>query len=347
MGDICHFRIEKADAEVTSKGLLVRVYYPANPVYSDKRLGESLEFGVSTFTNLIGNGCSELASKEFPLNSIGGGALYLFNDGKIVCHRRDRHAPTHPLLHGVCSGFPDKAGKVASAEELYAVGLRESVEECLFITRSSPQKILAPRDGLELAKKTAKNLGLELELVACDFQTLRGQDTLEVYDDSGRNLFTANGLIDFLYETQTAMNLSCVRLLPFSSREAVPLDAEGMKKDGKFIHFNRESYIIPLSDLNGRMFGDVLDNPEVYQANISRGKPNFHTPLYSPPYLGPDCVKVNHPHVWAPDNLLTRALDYLGVKGYAGKWKEIELWKEKSRLERRSLIPKRLVNQSG
>lgn len=345
MSEIYQFKINRADARVTQEGLCVRLYCPKKPTYTADRLQENMEFGVTVFRQLIDEGYSSLASDRVPLNSVSGGALYLFNDGKIACHRRDRYAPTHRLLHGTCSGFSHQREEIYSAASLHAVGLRESVEECLFITRESPQQLIVPREAQELTLQTAKNLGIHLEHMVADFGVLPCTDVLEVYDEEENFLFTTRALVDFLYETQTAINVSTIRTLPFSSKEVLPLDAEGMMKNGRFIHFNRESYIIGLDELMNKEFGDALENPEVHQVRVIDGEPHFYSPTYHSPYLGPGAIEVTHPHIWAPNNLLTRALDALGVESYKGKWKEIELKKETYRLQGRSLISPRFLGR--
>ncbi len=69
-------------------------------------------------------------------------------------------------------------------------------------------------------------------------------------------------------------------------------------------NFNREAYILSLNEA-AKSFGSILENPEVYQTRIRQGIPELYTPSYDEPYLGPEKVPVIHPHIWAPEDLLT------------------------------------------
>lgn len=222
-------------------------------------------------------------------------------------------------------------------------GLRETAEESLLITREKSPRLVVPNDSKEYTLESAKRLGIDLKPLYVDVETMEPGDKLEVYYEDGEHIFSARAFLDILYESGTSLNALQIRKVPLASEEVLPIDAEGMIKEGKFVHFNRESYLINISDIEGKEFGSILENPRVFQTKIENGFPKIFTPDYVKPYLGPDKVKVNHPHIWAPENLLTVCMDALGVKGYRGKKLEIELWKEKSKKDGRSLIPEDIL----
>lgn len=132
-----------------------------------------------------------------------------------------------------------------------------------------------------------------------------------------------------------------LRKLPISSEEVIAIDAEGMEKGGKFIHFNREAYFIPLKEINNKRFGTPLNNFRVSQLDhIDQGKPFVRLPSDEKPYLGPEGVSVTHPHLWAPEDMMVVCLAGLGIEGYKGRNRlELELEKTKARKEGRSLVP--------
>lgn len=341
MPEIYHFNIYRADAVLNdNESLRVRLFYASNPKPITSRLKENLPFGVSTLERLLKEGCADLANGDNPFKPAAVAAMYVLNDGKIICNRRDKEAPTHPLYHSIHGGYPQTKEEIYTAKGLEDAILREIAEECLLITNDKKPWLIVPNDAKKHTLWTAKNLGLNLPLRYIDVETLASKDTLEVYDESENLIFKLGSFIDIAYESQTNLNVQQVRLLPVSSDEVSPIDAEGMIKSGKFLHFNRESYIIDQKEIENREFGSVMQSPEVYRTRIDGGIPKLFVPSYELPYLGPDKVLVASPHIWAPDNILVVGLDALAVAGFKGKKLEIELWKERMKFEGKSLIPK-------
>jgi len=343
--EIYHFKVHKAEAELDGQcRMTVRLFYPKNPEPIDRRLPENLAFGVGVFEALERNYFANIADTDNPIKPASAGSLYVLKDGKIVCHRRDKFAPTHKLYHSAYAGYTQAPEFVYSANGLRQTGLKESAEECLLITTDASPWLVVPNDSKDYTLEAAKRLGLNLRPRFVDVEVFEPTDTLEVYYEDGEHIFTTRAFLEFIYESQTSLNALWLRRFPLSSNEIHPVDAEGMVKDGQFQHFNRESYVIDPSEVANISFGSILQRrPRVVQTRIESGIPRVYKPEYKEPYLGPDKVPVVHPHVWAPEDLLVRTLDALNVPGYAGKWREIELWKERSRLERRSLLPQEVL----
>ena len=348
MPEIYQFPIHKADAEVTDKGLKVRLFYPPNPM-PEKRLPENLQFGVQVFEDLVKVGHAEIADAQNPIGPCGGGSIYILNDGVFVCHRRDAKAPGHALYHSGYSGWPDSREAVFTADGLEATWMRESAEEGLLVTRDAIPRLIVPNDSRNETLESAKRLGLELKPRFVDVERVEPYDTLEVYNHTQNLIFRTKANLHFIYESMTSLNGVALRRFPVASEEVFPIDAEGMTKpDGKFIHFNRESYVVSPDEVKTNQsgtFGRILKNPRVFRTRFENGIPHVYTPEYTEPFLGPDSVTVVHPHVWAPENVLCRALDALGVDGYKGRWVEIELWKERSKLEGKSLLSEEVLKK--
>ena len=343
MPEIYQFKIHKAEAAYEDNKLTVRLFYPKNPQPIEKRLAENLPFGISVLESLLAGRQTQIADENNPVGPSSAGSLYVLSDDVFVCHRRDKFAPTHKLYHGAYAGYADSKQAVYSEQGIVQTGIRETAEECLLVTKDKTPRLIVPNDSKEHTIESAKRLGLDLQPRYVDVEILEPRDKLKVYNADGELMFTARAFIDLLYESATSLSALQIRKLPLSSEEVFPIDAEGMIKDGKFMHFNRESYMIKLSEIQEKSFGSLLNNPRVFQTKIENGIPRTFTPEYSKPYLGPDKVEVTNPHVFAPEDLLTVCLDALDVNGFKGKKLEIELWKEKSKLKGNSLLPKEVV----
>jgi len=340
MNEIYQFKIYDADATMENGGITVRLFYPRNPKPIDRIIKENLPFGVSVFERLIRDGYSGIADEKNPIKTASAGLLYLLEDGKFICHRRDKDAPTHKLYHCANGGYTKSKESLYTEKGLEETGIREAAEECLIVTREEEPRLVVPNYSSvfpTVAKATAKNLGLNLEPKYTSAEVVEPTDTLKVFDADENLIFKHKTFIDFIYESSTSLNVLDVLKLPFSSKEVMPIASEGTEKDGKFIHFNQESYVIHTSEIANKPFGCILENPKVYKTRIEKGKPIIYRPDYAEPYLGPDGVQVTDPHVWAPEDMLVRTLNAIGVEGY--KWMEMELWKEKMKLEGKSILP--------
>ncbi len=336
MAEIYSFQIDKADASVETvagkRHMTVRLFYPTNPQVETKRMPENLDRGIEVFNNLLTTGYSEIN----PMKPASAGSLYVTKDGKLIVNRRDKGAPSHPLYHSAYAGFAATREHVCTAEGLRQNGLRESSEEVLLITRDKNPWLVVPRDSEPYVVEAAKKLGIDhLPKRVVDVKTRQPSDRLEVYDEDGRPIFSLPVDLEFIYESQTSLNALWIRDFPLSSDEVLPVDAEGMMKGDKFIHFNRESYILDPRELSYRAFNDALKNPQVFTTNFEEvegrkvPRPTKKTD-YERPYLGPDKVEVVNPHVFAPEDLLRRTLDALGIEGFTGQynWMAWERWIE-------------------
>ena len=263
------------------------------------------------------------------------------------------------MYHSAYAGYTHSKEFTFSGEGLVQTGLRETAEEVLIMTNEAKPKLIVPNDSKEYTIESAKRIGIDIDKVKpmfIDVEELEPSDELEVYWENGELIYKVKAFLDIIRESQTSINSLQIRKLPFSSEEVVPVDAEGTpKKDGGWNWFNRESYMIPISSIENRPFGSILENPRVYQTRIVNGIPEVYTPEYNPPYLGPGIelvlkdgsslpgirapVEVTHPHLFAPENLLATVLDGLGVGGYKGRKVHIEKWKEECMLNKIPLLP--------
>ncbi len=342
--EIAIFKINKAEATYQDGALGIDLFYPKNPQLLTKRLDGNPGFGVAVLEKLLEKGHAKVASLDVPLKPADGGSVYCFNDGVFLVHRRDKGAGVHKLYHGAPGGYTDSLDSTYSEKALIATGLRESAEENLLITQDNPPWLIVPNDSRDYTLAAAKTLGIKLKPYYVDVKTLPSRDRLRVFNDDGGLIFQSygKGFLDIMWDDSTSLSLMQVRLMPFSSEEVLPIDAEGMMKQGRFIHFNRESYLILFSEVSGKGFGTPLKDFRVYQTRFEGGKPIVYTPEYTRehiPFLGPDGVFVTHPHIWAPENHTTVCLDALGVPGFAGRRLAIELWKNQCKVSGESMVP--------
>lgn len=336
------FHISNGSLSMGNDGLVMKLTYPDNPKQIHGRLPENLSFGINAYKKLRVNGRAIIANEENPARPPSAGSAYLFEDGKMVACRRDMDAPTHKMYHSAYAGFPENFEAVGSSNGITQTALREIAEECLLVTQEKNPRLIVPKDSIDYTLASAKRVGLDLPIRYVDVDWHDTSDRLEVYDEQGRLLFSHKALLDIIFESETSVNALHLRRIPLLSEEVYPVDAEGIMRDGKFIHFNRESYLLDPANMSGMKFGEIMVNPTIFQTEIRDGKPVVYTPEYIQPFHGPDGVIVINPHVWAPDNQLVRYFDALGVGGY--NWIEMELSKEIAKHEGRSLLPKSVLS---
>ncbi len=345
--EITQFKVYKAEAFRENNSLTVKLYYPRNPEPLYKRLDENLQFGAFTLEKLLKEGYAEIANRENPIKPPSAGSLYILQDGNIIVHRRDKFAPIHKLYHSAYAGYTNSLEFIYTEMGLLETSLRETAEECLLITRDKIPKLIVPNDAKEFTLESANRLGIDIEPIYVNPETLEPTDRLEVYYEDGEHIFTTKAFLDLQWEASTSISALQLRKLPLSVEDILPIDAEGIEKDGKFNHFNRESYFISLKEIKNKKFGNILESPQVFKTEIKNKIPSIFTPVYERPYLGPDKVEVVNPHVWAPEDLLSTCLDALEVEGYKGQKHNIELWKIKNKLEGKSLMPKEVLVEHG
>jgi hypothetical protein len=349
------FKIPHAEATYDNGALTVRLYYPNKPEELTKRLPGNSVFGANALETLLREGYARIATPECPIKPADGGSIYLFNDNVVLVHRRQfplGKNSVHNFYHSAPGGYTENLNATRSEEGLIATGLKETAEEQILFTRDYPHWVIVANDLKEYTLQAVKNLGLDEyfgnRLKFVDVENLPSSDILEVYDEDKNKIFTSKGkgFLDPMWDNSTSLSLMQIRKLPFSSEEIFPIDAEGMVgKDGKYIHFNRESYLIPLSELADKPFGTPLENPRVHKTAINQNTiPLFvYSPSYSEPFYGPDEKRVNHPHLFAPENHFIVCLDALGVPGFKGRRLDWQLWKEKCIRDNICMIPKEFL----
>ena len=333
MSEILRFNVTQADARIDQEGnITVNCYYPRNPELISSRAKEDLPWGIHTFEKLLREGYAPLMDQNHPFVPPSAGSIYLFDDQRIVIHRRDRDAPTHKLYHSISAGYPSTTEEMFTAAGLKNLALRESAEECLLITKDKKPWLIVPMDSKEYTLASAERLGLNLKPRYVEVETVSPTDTLNVFYEDGAPIFTFSTFLDFIYESSTSFNALQIRQFPLSSQEVQSIDAETFRGQ----HLNRESYLIGLEEVVP--FGQPLPHPQVYQTQINDGIPHLVPVTKEPPYFGPDLVETKHLHLFAPDNLLVRLLDALAVPGYKRNWIQIELWKEYTKLAGENLL---------
>ena len=342
------FKISKADATYENGNLTVNLYYPKSPVELNARLPGNSAFGAKALEKLLKEGHAEIASSEVPIKPADSGSIYRFSDNVVLVHRRrfplGRNS-IHNFYHSAPAGYTDELNATFSEEGLIKTGLRETEEEQIIVTRDRKKFQIVRKGSKEYALKTAKNVGIDLPILPIKMETLPSNDELNVFWEDGEPVFTSRGkgFLDFLWDTTTSISLMQVVSVPFPSSLIYPIDAEGITRDGKFIRFDRETYLIPLSEIANKQFGTPLKTFEVYQARIENGTPEVYTPEPTKPFYGPDEKIVTHPHIWAPEVHTTTCLDALRVSGFAGRRVAIQLWKERCVLNKESMIPREFL----
>ena len=347
--EIYNFKVPRAEAEFRDDGLRVRLYYPPREQLEEipGRAPEQLDFGIGVFEQLLASGMAIAADQTHPLRPSSAGSLYLFDDDVICCHRRDRGAGVHRLYHSPSGGFANSREFTYSLEGLEAIALRESAEECLLITRDEKPWLIVPDDSKDYTIRSAKRLGINLDLRIVKPEIIPSSDTLEVYEDDKELFIARNVCVSLLYESATSLTTLLLRKLPLSSEEVVAVDAEGIEKAEKFIHFNREAYFIPLKEINNKRFGTPLFDFRVSQlGSVLDGRPFVRQPRDEKPYLGPEGVTSSYQHLWAPEDMMVACLAGLGLEGYRGRNRlELELEKTRARKDKRSLVPSEYLIQ--
>lgn len=343
MEDILYFKVFNAYAEYNNDSLKVRLFYPEKPEEINKRLPAELEFGISVLERLTKTGYSEIADSNHPVHPAGGGSLIIFEDNKLACHRRDKFAPVHKNYFSAYSGYPNSHDALYTKEGFLESCLRETAEECLLVTREPNPRLVVTKSLKHFSLETAERLDINIPVIEVSEKLLEPNGRLYTYDYHGDEIFSVDGFVDIMYDVATSVNVLQIRQLGISSEEIYPIDAEGMIKDNKFIHFNRESFLIHPYEIESLKFGHPLENQIAYKTNFKNGNPEVYK--YQPEEnLGPGATPVTHPFLWAPENLLCNCLDGLEVKGFKDNKLQIELWKEKTILADKnrgesSLIP--------
>jgi len=329
MPEIYQFKVTRAEAEYDGESLTMKLWYPANPEIITGRIGANPEWGMEVIDNLLTKGHAVLANKQNPVKPPSAGSLVVFNDNAFVCHRRDKYAPMHKMYQSSSSGFPQDRESIFTKKGLLETAVRETAEETLFITKDIGPRLVTTPALAHHSKESAERLGFDLKTYQVKEELAESKDRLEVYDHHGDLIFSVNTFLDMMFDTDTSLNILQIRKLDIASDEVLPVDAEGMFKDGKFMHFNRKSFIIPFNTIVNQDFGHPLVNPQVYQTRLGNSEPEIYTPEPKE-FLGPGATPVTHPYLFCPENLLTVSLDALGIEGYDGEKLYTERWKDET-----------------
>jgi hypothetical protein len=314
------FKVPYATAELDGKGVKVRLSYPDNREKLKERLPANPEYGVATLSKLLYDGRVDIASPAHPARPASGGVLDVVS-GKLVSHRRDKGTKVNPMHHGIASGFP------ASEKEAYFptdIACREGGEEHLFVTREKPHTLIVPKDPIGKAESIARaqKLGLDASRhVEAGIEYAEGPDTLEICGAQGTAHWRYRGHIGLAWDSEMAINFYLARVWDFDPENILPIDAEGMEKEGRFIHFNREIFVFDRRDLEGMKYGDRIPNAIAYRLNAQKE-----------PELQPE-AKAPEPYIFRPDDALTRMLYGTGV--WKGNWIEGEIEREKRKISQK------------
>jgi hypothetical protein len=334
MPEISQFVVEQAYAEYNQKTGAVNAtfYYPRNPIETRDRLGAAPEWGVEVLETLIRSGAAEIATPEHPISPPTAGSIPVTRDGRVICTRRDNYAPVHKMFQAGYSGFAETPDELYTEEGMRRLGVRESAEELVLITRDRNPHLITTESTRQETLKSAKRLGLEhLPERQVKEELIDGKDRLKVYYEDGEPLFTLPCFFTMLWNIDSSSIAMQMRKLDIDSDEILPIDAEGkFTESGAYkVHFNRESFIINPSDLFQCLEPQNLDelgyahpmiNPQVFQSHMDGKKRVVHTPHNSHlEYLGPGATPVNQPFLWAPQDTLRTCLDGLGVVGYENR----------------------------
>ncbi|MEN9626411.1 MAG: hypothetical protein RL557_739 [archaeon] len=329
MAEILQFKVYRAEADYDGASLHIKLFYSKTPGYTDQRLGANPEWGVRVLEDLLNEGHAVLANEKNPVKPPSAGSLVVLNDNTLVCHRRDKGAPVHSLYFSTSSGFPRNKPALFTREGLTGTGLQETAEELLLITKDREPRLIVTPGLKNYTLASAQKLGLDMRSYEVTEFVDEGTDTLDVFYEDGTKLFSVKTYLDMMFDMDTSLNILQIRRLNISSDEVVPVDIEGFFKNDKYIHFNRESFLLHPREITNLCFAEPLQNPRVSQSKLDGKFPQVYSEVPQE-FLGPGGTPVTHPYLFAPDNLLTVGLDALRIPGYTKKKLRTELWKEQT-----------------
>ena len=308
MGEIHVYPVKHAAAYRNCYGGLTSAFYydsGDNPL--DKRIPANPEDGIRFYQGLLKEGTAVLGSPEVPNRSPSVGVIYIMSNGKFFSHRRDKDAPTHKLQHSIQIGYPACKRQTRYPSEVVAA----EGAELILVTKEKPHRIIIPKGdpvartiSLDLARTIGVNTEKPVEAL---FHYDTGHDTIEIYED-GRLVSRTDGYSYFIWESEVASNIVQRCYIDFDPENILPVDTEGMLKDNKYIHFNRETFLFG-DEIKNKKFGDKIENPVVYRSEIING--------YIMPVLQ-EKEPADAPYVFMPDDTLSRTLYGLGI--WEGDW---------------------------
>ncbi|MBI4116590.1 hypothetical protein HY449_02495 [Candidatus Pacearchaeota archaeon] len=341
MPEILQFPIHEAYAEYDGDSLKIKLFYPCNPNYVQNRLPANLEHGVDVLEKLLLDGYAQIADRNNPVSPPSAGSIIILNDGSFICHRRDKKAPIHKLYHSTSSGSPNDKRSLFTQEGLLETALRETAEETLLLSHEG--QVVTTEFLRKHTLESLERIEVDYLTRTVDGQFGKGKDLLEVYR-MNKKILSVHCFLDLIFDVSTSISALHPIILDISSNEIISLDLEGDIVDGRFAHFNRESFILHPREIENLNFAEPITNPRVFQSKIKNKKFEIYSSAPTE-NLGPGGIAVKHPYLFSPDDLLTSALDGLGIPGYHGKKLNIELWKEKTILGDKNRREHSLINR--
>ncbi|MEK6938134.1 MAG: hypothetical protein AABX04_03750, partial [Nanoarchaeota archaeon] len=179
-----------------------------------------------------------------------------------------------------------------------------------------------------------------------DLEHLDESDSLNVFDERGNKLFTHQGFISPLWESATSLTTDNLYQAKGITAEEVQLICTEFRNTSEgLMHIPEEGYLLPLSKLETLNFGSPIEDVEMFLGKFNSGRIEVLTPKYQPEeFLGPDKVRVVHPHLFAPDDQLVNVLGGMRIGEYAGTGRlEMERAKTLARMEGRTILPKEVI----
>ncbi|MFA4820239.1 MAG: hypothetical protein WC613_04770 [Candidatus Aenigmatarchaeota archaeon] len=312
MGEIHIYPVHRATAQVEDGGIVAKLHYDTDSSPVTKRFPANPDFGFSVYDDLIKHGYAKIATESNPLRSPSGGAAYFLENGKVLVHRRDKRAPTHPLQHSISGGFPScERQTYYPAEIMVAEGA-----EMVLVTKEKPHRILVSNDdpvARAITLDAANRIGIDTRKPIGTYflePIIELPDRVEIY--RGNDLVSSTtAYLQFLWEAEAAINALKVYIVEFDPENVIAVDTEGMMKGDDYIHFNRESFVFRPEDISNRRFGDRLDSPVVYKSQ--------KTDEGTIPVLQTEEPQ-DAPYIFMPDDMLSRILYGTGI--WKGSWLE-------------------------
>ncbi|MCX6816224.1 MAG: hypothetical protein NT120_05245 [Candidatus Aenigmarchaeota archaeon] len=268
MGEIYILPVNHGTAWINSKGGVdVRLnYHTSEPMTG--RMKADPEVGIMTYDYLMKGSFAQVATPENPARSPSAGLLYVLDNGKFFSHRRDKKAPTHKLWHSLQIGYPACDRQTRFPEE---VMIAEG-SELVLVTKNSPHYLLVPKGdpvAIAINKELARNVGVDTSRVLeINFESQKGPDAIELYDSQGM-ISRTDGYVNMLWEEEMAINIDKICNIHFDPEDILPIDTEGTFRDGKYDHFNRETFLFDPEEVRGKKFGDHLETPTVYKSEMT------------------------------------------------------------------------------
>jgi len=296
MAEIHVFPVTQAEAEIRRGGIKLTMFYGGAAPRED-RVKADPGYGVRVFKNLLDYGSSEVADIDHPLRSASGGAIYILEDGTVPAHRRDKFAPTHKWQLSIPGGFPQNLDQAMYPAEI----IRTEGSELVLMTEDG--ELLLPEDddiGAAIAVRAARRINLPIKAVKyVPFDYKEGPDEL-LLDTNGKFISSTMGYLDFFWESEAGLTLLRPCYVLYDRPEKViAIDTEGKMKGEKYVHFQRETFMLKPEEIRGKNFGDHLDGVKVFKPELGEGQTQVRVQSED---------QAKEPYFYRPDDMLNRML---------------------------------------